>query len=893
MGNTCRSKYQVVPHDGNVDSGGGGGDGLSLVPNPYAYTSQPKLPITTHEIATCTSPRNNTGKIRTCTASVQTDITSVQTQETQTYIDELELTMLDEEDAEPIVKLMDVENMSFHNTKLHLVKEKSEKKIQQVSSVQQSTTNNASQDSADDLSPSNRKRRRRRSSRYLLETSSNRHSVDDNEYYSKPMRSSMRQQKDRYKQSNNSNNNNRNSIELRTDKSLTITTNNNNQNVQVVITSQQRVNDESEYDSDVKPLKARRSSVASSDVSSSSARRLSVPPIYIQKQNNTVSSVTDHDEEEEGTDSVMAYNSDTPQKTTQSLSVSSMSNATNIAKQIGRKAISFTKTVRTGVNKDGTKTVNEYIMIKKLGRGTFGKVQLCRNNVTSEMFAIKIINRSLLNRVKKDKRGRPKKVDATTDILKEIAVLKKVDHPNIVKLYEVIDDPKNEKLYLVFEYVERGAVMQFVSRDKTDREPFSESVARKYFRDLLSGLEHLHDNKIIHRDIKPENLLVDDNDIMKLTDFGVSHMLENDDDILYTSAGTPAFLPPEACTVGTYNGKPSDIWSAGVTLYVMLYGCIPFSGVGILGIYTSIINDEPQFPENTNSLLISLFKRLLDKNPITRITMKELKVDEWITDGGKLVFADKVEPSLDVTEEEIQSAITWGESLKMIDRFVLMSKMKAKLGTRATQARKVVEQRRLSVLSASDYSDLSGGESDLSSPATPLQTSSSDIIPTQSTHPSQLSLDINFDSNNQRLLMNISNPHEDTTNSSTSGSGRRRLSNAVERSIILQSKSSSIRRNSGTAGTTSNTTSSSSSANTSLSSIPGTIDPNNGTTTTTTTTFKLISNTQLPKYVQKRSARDKDKSSLLTTLAAELRKDTDLKSPKLKPDVVVSIAQTV
>ncbi|KAL9658489.1 hypothetical protein ABK040_006029 [Willaertia magna] len=367
----------------------------------------------------------------------------------------------------------------------------------------------------------------------------------------------------------------------------------------------------------------------------------------------------------------------------------------DVSSSSGKREVCFTTTVKTGFDKDGKKMVNEYTVVRKLGKGVHGKVKLCVNKVNTSLCAMKIINKSLLNRLKKDKLGRPVKQSGMRKLLKEIAILKKVHHPNVVDLYEVIDDPENEKLFLVFEYIERGCLMKIVSRDCVDRQPFSEDLCRKYFRDLICGLEYLHENKIVHRDIKPENLLLTNDDRLKITDFGVSYMLEGDDDVLTTSAGTPAFLSPEACAVGKYNAIPSDIWAAGVTLFVLYFGKLPFFGPGILGTFHAILNDEPEYPEGAPPLLVDLLKLLLEKDSQKRITIKDIKVHPWITKKGTWPFITNVDRIKQSTDQEIETAITVGRETKAIDKFFLLSKIKSRLKHRANIAREKIRQRRI------------------------------------------------------------------------------------------------------------------------------------------------------------------------------------------------------
>lgn len=388
------------------------------------------------------------------------------------------------------------------------------------------------------------------------------------------------------------------------------------------------------------------------------------------------------------------------------------------AAESNEQKVKMRTTVRSSLSSDGKKMVNEYVMIKKIGKGSYGKVKLVADTTTNELYAMKICDRAILQKLKRDSRGRPIKSTDMDDLKKEVAILKKVEHPNVVRLYEVIDDVNCDKLYMIFEYVERGAVVDLTLNPTFFG--FPEVLAKKYFRDLLKGLQYLHDQKIIHRDIKPENLLVDKNDNIKLTDFGVSVMFRGDDDKLNSSAGTPSYLPPEACQSGDYHGKPFDIWCCGVTLYVLLYGCVPFQGDTIMTIYHSIIHDEPKYPENINSDLLDIFSKLLEKKPTLRITLEELMIHPWVTDKGKNpIKNDYISPEA-VSTFDIENAIAPGETLKLIDKFVLMSKLKSKFINKIKIARdKIQEQHRLSEnkskleLSSDNFSQLTNADSSM------------------------------------------------------------------------------------------------------------------------------------------------------------------------------------
>jgi [calcium/calmodulin-dependent protein kinase] kinase len=134
---------------------------------------------------------------------------------------------------------------------------------------------------------------------------------------------------------------------------------------------------------------------------------------------------------------------------------------------------------------------------------------------------------------------------------------------------------------------------------------------------------------VVHRDIKPDNLLLTEDDVLKISDFGVSEMFDKPDDMRTTkSAGSPAFLPPELCVAkhGEVSGKAADIWSMGVSLYCLRYGRIPFEQTGILDMYEAIKNDPVHLPPDEDPEFVDLINRILEKDPAKRITMAELRV---------------------------------------------------------------------------------------------------------------------------------------------------------------------------------------------------------------------------------------------------------------------------
>eukprot|EP00291_Cryptomonas_curvata_P002657 CAMPEP_0172185954 /NCGR_PEP_ID=MMETSP1050-20130122/20461_1 /TAXON_ID=233186 /ORGANISM="Cryptomonas curvata, Strain CCAP979/52" /LENGTH=283 /DNA_ID=CAMNT_0012860007 /DNA_START=44 /DNA_END=892 /DNA_ORIENTATION=+ len=244
-------------------------------------------------------------------------------------------------------------------------------------------------------------------------------------------------------------------------------------------------------------------------------------------------------------------------------------------------------TTVTIVKSEDSKFINDYEVIKDLGKGSYGKVKLVRHKETHELFAMKVMNKNVLKKKRIGNRN------LLQDVEHEIKVMRALDHPKLIKLYEVIDSLDHHKLFLRLEFVDGGATMP----GDTPCEALSEDTARRYFRDLIEGLEYMHSRRIVHRDIKPENLLRSrDGEIAKIADFGTGTVLpEGGDDTLVNSAGTPAFTAPEACVEGGFGGFAADVWAAGVSLYLFTHGQCPFMAANLMNIYQLIREQEPEY----------------------------------------------------------------------------------------------------------------------------------------------------------------------------------------------------------------------------------------------------------------------------------------------------------
>lgn len=205
--------------------------------------------------------------------------------------------------------------------------------------------------------------------------------------------------------------------------------------------------------------------------------------------------------------------------------------------------------------------------------------------------------------------------------------MKKLNHDNLVSLIEVLDDPNEDSLYMVLEMCKKGVVMKVGVDEKAD--PYDDESCRCWFRDLILGIEYLHAQGVVHRDIKPDNLLLTEDDVLKIVDFGVSEIFEKESEMRTAkSAGSPAFLPPELCVAkhGDISGKAADIWSMGVTLYCLRFGRIPFERPGVLDLYESIKSDKIDLAsEATCDDFKDLMSKILEKDPSKRIKMAGIR----------------------------------------------------------------------------------------------------------------------------------------------------------------------------------------------------------------------------------------------------------------------------
>ena len=263
-------------------------------------------------------------------------------------------------------------------------------------------------------------------------------------------------------------------------------------------------------------------------------------------------------------------------------------------------------------HKEFSKKIADYILLDQIGQGTFSKVARAFHTISEQIVAVKILDK--------------KKIEDEVDIERinrEIEILRNIYHPNVCQMYETYTTIHN--YYLIMEYVPGGDLFDYIS----EKSFLPENQACYFFRQLISAMEYLSSLGITHRDIKPENILLnEDYTQIKLIDFGLSNYAENGE-FLQSSCGSPCYASPEMLSGKPYSGLETDIWSAGIVLYSMLVGGLPFDDVELKSLYKQIKEGKFYIPSTLSLEAIDLLKQILRVDPRKRITFKELKEHKW------------------------------------------------------------------------------------------------------------------------------------------------------------------------------------------------------------------------------------------------------------------------
>lgn len=300
-----------------------------------------------------------------------------------------------------------------------------------------------------------------------------------------------------------------------------------------------------------------------------------------------------------------------------------------------RVSCNLPATVNNSINCFGSNKIDDYIFSKQIGKGAYAIVKEAIHKATGEKVAIKVYNKlTLLNPHRKK------------NVTREIQILQKLSHKNIVKLHESIDSVK--ELYLVMERIEGASLY---SRLKTARR-FSETEARNIFRQIVQGIQYCHSKNVSHRDIKLENVLVTSGDEVRIIDFGFSTCYSPETK-LYSFCGTPSYMAPEIISKKEYYGPGVDVWALGVLLHTMVTGRYPFKGDNEHELFAKISRGHFDTPPGVSHSCKELIRRILQVDPRKRPTCSDILKDPFMTRSQVLseVFANRRKHSVTLNAE--------------------------------------------------------------------------------------------------------------------------------------------------------------------------------------------------------------------------------------------------
>ncbi|CAH0697730.1 unnamed protein product [Spodoptera exigua] len=258
--------------------------------------------------------------------------------------------------------------------------------------------------------------------------------------------------------------------------------------------------------------------------------------------------------------------------------------------------------------------IGKYKLLKTIGKGNFAKVKLAKHVPTGKEVAIKIIDKTQLN------------PGSLQKLFREVRIMKMLDHPNIVKLFQVIETEKT--LYLVMEYASGGEVFDYLVLHGR----MKEKEARAKFRQIVSAVQYCHQKRIIHRDLKAENLLLDGEMNIKIADFGFSNEFTPGAK-LDTFCGSPPYAAPELFQGKKYDGPEVDVWSLGVILYTLVSGSLPFDGSTLRELRERVLRGKYRIPFYMSTDCENLLKKFLVLNPAKRASLESIMRDKWMNTG--------------------------------------------------------------------------------------------------------------------------------------------------------------------------------------------------------------------------------------------------------------------
>lgn len=296
-------------------------------------------------------------------------------------------------------------------------------------------------------------------------------------------------------------------------------------------------------------------------------------------------------------------------------------------------------------------SLDDYTIGKLIGQGAYASVKLATHKTHNKKFAIKTYEKYRLLDPQKKK-----------NVSREIKILSKLNHLNVVKLNEVIDSSKH--LHLVLEYVPGCSLHGYLKRRPNRR--LEDNEAKRIFKQILQGIEYCHSNNVTHRDLKLENILLDEKNNVKIIDFGFSTCFPHEKKVK-VFCGTPTYMAPEIVSRKEYSGPPADVWALGVLLYAMLCGGFPFKASADKELYRKIQRGHFIIPSYVTGGARNILFRSLTVDTSKRISVTEILKDEWLNSSG--IFAST--RGFDISEFKQQLPPTDAIDLDIISSMVI------------------------------------------------------------------------------------------------------------------------------------------------------------------------------------------------------------------------------
>ncbi|XP_030051866.1 serine/threonine-protein kinase MARK1 isoform X3 [Microcaecilia unicolor] len=346
--------------------------------------------------------------------------------------------------------------------------------------------------------------------------------------------------------------------------------------------------------------------------------------------------------------------------------------------------------------------IGNYRLLKTIGKGNFAKVKLARHVLTGREVAVKIIDKTQLNPTSLQK------------LFREVRIMKILNHPNIVKLFEVIETEKT--LYLIMEYASGGEVFDYLVAHGR----MKEKEARAKFRQIVSAVQYCHQKCIVHRDLKAENLLLDADMNIKIADFGFSNEFTVGSK-LDTFCGSPPYAAPELFQGKKYDGPEVDVWSLGVILYTLVSGSLPFDGQNLKELRERVLRGKYRIPFYMSTDCENLLKKLLVLNPIKRGSLEQIMKDRWMNVGHEEEeLKPFIEPEPDFKDSKrIDVMISMGFSREEISESLVNQKYDEVMATYLLLGRKPPEFEGSESISNSNLCQRSRPSSDLNNSSVP------------------------------------------------------------------------------------------------------------------------------------------------------------------------------